>query len=171
MELTQERLKELFNYDPETGVFTRRVRVGRWAVGSVAGYRATDGYVNLKIGQRMYKAHRLAWLYVHGVWPTNQIDHKDTLRENNSVGNLRVATNQQNGANSKKPTGSAGLPGARLRSSGKFESRIMFNGISQYIGLFDTAQEAHSAYVKRHVELHGEFSPYFEESKRCQTTN
>jgi hypothetical protein len=76
-ELTAERLRELLNYDPDTGVFTWRVRpVHSHRVGDIAGsVRTTRGYRLIGVAGRVYKAHRLAWLYMMGEWPKDQIDH------------------------------------------------------------------------------------------------
>jgi hypothetical protein len=92
--LTAERLRELLDYDPETGVFTRRITTGRnrrWKAGDKVSGRpsATTGYLGIGIGKRRYAAHRLAWLWMTGEWPKNLMDHRDCDRTNNRWVNLR----------------------------------------------------------------------------------
>src|SRR4051812_34139236 len=96
--LTQQRLRELLDYCPETGVFTRRTKKGHERSGDVAGYRDTHGYIKLSVDYKRYYAHRLAWLWITGVWPP-QIDHINRDRADNRLENLRVATPAQNAAN------------------------------------------------------------------------
>jgi hypothetical protein len=69
--LTQERLKEVLNYDPETGIFTRAVKRHKYPAGEKAGTVEFNGYIVIRISGKTYKAHRLAWLYVYGEWPDN----------------------------------------------------------------------------------------------------
>ena len=75
--LTQERLKEVLHYDPETGIFMWLVAPnGRIRVGMEAG-SSHDGYIGIKVDRILYKAHRLAWFYMTGEWPANDVDHWD----------------------------------------------------------------------------------------------
>ena len=88
---TAERVRATFDYDPDTGIFTRLVeaRSGRGgghlsaSIGDVAGHQRRDGYIAIKIDRIAYKAHRLAWLHVHGEWPPNEIDHINGDRGDN----------------------------------------------------------------------------------------
>lgn len=99
-ELTHERLRELLEYNPDTGVFTWRVgRRGTAWKGSVAG-TVNDGYVRIGVDGEIYRAHLLVWLWKKGVFPSSEIDHRDGNTTNNRFLNLREATkseNQQNG--------------------------------------------------------------------------
>lgn len=97
--LVQARLIELFLYDPLNGVFTRRVRCGRVAAGVAAGTVDPDGYVIVMIDGRNYRAHRLAYLYMLGVWPEHEIDHENRQRADNRWLNIRPATRKQNAEN------------------------------------------------------------------------
>lgn len=151
--LTQQRLKELFKYDPETGAFTRRVGRGSAKAGAIAGYRRRQGYLMIRVGRHLYYAHRLVWLYMHGKWPDDQIDHINGVRDDNRLSNLREATPAQNMQNMRNKKD--GLPGSyRDKKSGRWVSRIGVGGEVRYLGRFDTAEEAHEAYARAKVELH-----------------
>ena len=155
-ELTAERLRELLDYDPATGVFTRKVRTtNRIKVGDVAGYLRNDGYIRIKIDGRMHLAHRLAWLYVKGESPPDQIDHRNGIKTDNRIANLRLATHIENMHNRRKPhadnkTGFLGVS----PSYGMFQARIGVNGKIKHIGTFPTPEEAHAAYVQAKRQLH-----------------
>src|SRR5882762_9001487 len=111
--LTQERLKELFDYDPITGWFTNRFSRGRACTGDRAGSESGHGYRKICIDYVKYYEHHLAWFYTHGHWPS-EIDHEDGKGNNNAIDNLREATRTQNNWNAERPTGSSGLRGAYL---------------------------------------------------------
>lgn len=89
-------LKEILNYNPETGIFTWKSRRPRIRVGQIAGSKNNERYVNIKIDGILYKAHRLAWLYMTGEWPKDQIDHINGIRDDNRFCNLREVTNASN---------------------------------------------------------------------------
>ncbi len=107
-ELTAERLREVLHYDPETGVFTWKVAASRRRPsGSTAGTRDNQGYTVIRFEGNGYKAHRLAWLYVHGTWPADQIDHDNRNKGDNRLANLREAQPIQNAQNRSAPPGSS----------------------------------------------------------------
>jgi HNH endonuclease len=85
------RLRELFSYDSETGLFTRRFALRQYPAGIVAGSKRNNGYVALTIDRRVYQLHRLAWFWVHGSCP-DQLDHINQIRDDNRIANLRLAT-------------------------------------------------------------------------------
>jgi hypothetical protein len=102
--LTAERVRELLLYDPETGLFTWRIAVGdRYQAGTPAGSFTHKGYRSIYIGGFNYPAHRLAWLYVTGQWPTKDIDHIDQDKANNRFANLRDVSRSANMQNVKAP--------------------------------------------------------------------
>ena len=130
--LTQERLKQVFHYDPETGIFTRILRTGPTGrPGDVMAPRASNkGYVRFSVDHHLHFAQRLAWLYMTGKWPEHDIDHKDRNPANNRWLNLREATFKQNrenlGLNSNNTSGFRGV--SWFRPTGKWWARIGHNG-------------------------------------------
>lgn len=154
--LTQDELKRIFNYDKETGVFTRLVSAGRHAAGSIAGTIDDDGYVRITINNKKYRAQRLAFLYVAGSFPNYEVDHKDRVRTNNAWLNLREATRQQNAAN-RAATALSGRKGVSLQN-GRFVAAVKHNGKRKYLGSFESADSAHAAYAKAANDLYGEFA-------------
>lgn len=102
--LSQERLKELFIYDPVTGIFIRKS-------GKVAGYDK-EGYRQIQIDNKSYYVHRLAFLYMEGVFPKEDVDHLDKNPSNNAWANLRACSTKQNMQNKKLyKNNKTGLPG------------------------------------------------------------
>jgi hypothetical protein len=154
--LTAERLRELLNYDPETGVFTWRVsRRATARPGSVAGTITPKGYRNIWIGGN-YRAHRLAWLYVHGKWPDHEIDHIDGNRANNAIANLRDVTRSVNHENLRcaRSDNAHGLLGVSPSKGKRWKTSITVNGKWQHLGTFKTPEEAHAAYLEAKRRLH-----------------
>lgn len=155
--ITQERLKELLDYDPGTGVFTWRIdRTGTAKAGSVAGSLDADGYPQIKVDNRLYKAHRLAWLYIYGELPPHQIDHINRVRTDNRICNLRTATNAENLQNQRKRrNNTSGVIGVSWRKGlSKWQARIMFNGRCIHLGYYKTIEEAAAARAAAKAKLH-----------------
>lgn len=159
-EITLERLKEVLSYDCQTGIFIWRVQLGwKGRVGQPAGTRHCGGYVSITIDRTAYLAHRLAWFYVTGRWPTDQIDHLDCDRSNNSFCNLREATNSQNNQNRRKLGGRSKFKGVSWHiANRRWESRIKRDGRQIRLGLFRTEEEAHAAYCKAAEEMFGDYA-------------
>lgn len=158
-ELTHQRLLDLLDYDPRTGIFTWRVARGPRKAGAVAGAPSGDGYIQIMIDWRNYKAHRLAWFWVHGEWPPEEIDHKDGIGSDNRLNEIRPATSSQNKINRRLlPQNTSGFKGAFLdKRDGRWYSHISLNRQLVYLGRFDTAEQAHAAYVAAAREAYGEF--------------
>ena len=151
--LSQESLRHLLDYDRRTGKFVcLDAPNGRIVVGQVAGSLSQNGYVQIKVNGVLYKAHRLAWLWVLGKWPEKQIDHIDGKRNNNRFVNLRDAdrkTNTQNRKRAPRSNKSTGLLGVSRRNDGAgFQARIYLFGKEVRLGTFATAKKAHDAYIK-----------------------
>ena len=157
--LTQEEVKSLLSYDAETGVFhwLKLPRNSHLTAGRIAGGKESNGGWRIKIDGKSYKAHRLAWLYTFGKFPSAYIDHINGNRLDNRLSNLREATNQQNQQNIKKATKSSthGVLGASWNTQAKrWSSRIKFDAKRIHLGYFDSAEEAGAAYLKAKRELH-----------------
>jgi len=146
--ITTQYLRQILHYDPETGIF-------RWAkprpkikVGAIAGGKAAKGHIAIKIDGKSYKAHRLAWLYMTGDWPKDQIDHINRLPHDNRFINLRDCNTSDNchnqGIRKNNTTGSPGIQ----PSGNKWVALISRNMVQTNLGSFDTKEEAAAAYAK-----------------------
>jgi len=159
--LTQERLKKLLHYDPETGIFTWLVSTARRVkVGDVAGTIMNQGYRAISIDGKKYKAHRLAFLYMTGKFPTNGTDHIDGDPANNRWTNLRECTTAENAQNtaSHKNSSSKYVGVGWHKGGQKWRAQIKINGKKKHLGLFETEAEAYAAYCKAKSEHH-HFNP------------
>lgn len=157
--IDQPTLKRLLDYCPETGIFTWRIGRGgtAWA-GTKAGALDANGYINIRIHRRLIKAHRLAWLYVHGVWPSCDLDHRNRNKADNRISNLRLASEAQNVANSiTRRDNKCGLKGVSKRGD-RFCARITKNKRRVHLGWFKTAEAASAAYTAEAQKFFGEFA-------------
>jgi hypothetical protein len=148
--ITQEQLKALLSYDKDSGDFFWRVnmkgRGGAVKIGKMAGSKDSKGKLQIKIFGRIYFAHRLAFLYMEGKFPENHVDHINRNHTDNRWCNLRHATIEQNMMNRKSK--GRELPRGVYRSgSGRLYSAIYINGSLKHLGMFNTAEDAHAAYI------------------------
>lgn len=161
---TPERLRELFDYNPETGILTRRIPVNGHAVGTVPGIVHPRGYRRISVDGRVYQATSLIWAIVTGVWPQGDVDHRDTHGPRCDWGdrweNLRLATHAQNIWNSRRQK--TGVNNGRYRGvyfqRNRYRSRIRILGREIYLGVFKTEIEAALAYDRAAKQWHGEFA-------------
>lgn len=152
--LTGNRLRQVLVYDKETGVFKRFVKSRNCY--RIAGRKRIDGYVDIMVDSQRVLAHRLAWLYVTGSWPKEEIDHKNTIKNDNKWGNLRESTRNMNAQNIRKPRKDNALGILGVSKDGPmFKAQICLNGKRIFIGNFSTVQQAHAAYVSTKRILHG----------------
>lgn len=154
--LTAARLRELRTYDPATGLFSFARQGGGHFAGAPCGKTTSQGYTRIVVDGGKYMAHRLAWLWMTGEWPEDQIDHINGDRSDNRWPNLRAATasiNVQNIHAPKSNNKTSGVLGVRPCGA-RFEANIGHNYRRIYLGRFDTADEAHAAYLTAKRRLH-----------------
>lgn len=155
--LTVERLRELLDYDPATGVFRWKVRRYRLdMIGCVAGYARKDGYWTIRIEGRLYYGHRLAWAHFYGEWPPDDLDHEDNVPGHDWIANLRPATRTQNlGNQRRRRDNTSGFKGVFFdKNLGKWRVAVKH----RHIGCFSTAEDAHAAYVAAAAGMFGEYA-------------
>lgn len=158
--ITQQELKALLHYNPDTGHFTWAKGRGRMAKGSRAGGIRGEGYEQIVLHGKAYQSHRLAWLWMTGEWPAAQVDHRDGARANNRWGNLRLATHPQNQWNTGlRADNSSGFKGVtRPKGRTKWRAYINENGRRKFLGSYPTAEEANQAALAARQVAHGEFA-------------
>lgn len=156
--VAHHELLEWLSYDPLTGEFT-------WLKGNARRRGNRAGTVNKKgrrsviFRKQAYAEARLAWFYVHGVWPADQLDHADRDKLNNRLANLREATNQQNSVNRGVFRNNLlGVKGVGRRPGGRFRARIRIDNVLISLGEFDTVEEASAAYADASRRAFGEFA-------------
>ncbi|HIJ48192.1 MAG: HNH endonuclease [Gammaproteobacteria bacterium] len=159
--ITQQRLKELLHYNPETGVFTWiNPPETRVCAGDVAGAASTNGGVRIKLDVKMYSASQLAWLYVYGEWPEEMLSFINHDATDNRISNLRLATRSDRGGTRKlNKNSSSGYKGVSWnQAAGMWWARIQRNKVKYDLGLHTTPKAAHEAYVEAAKTLFGEFA-------------
>jgi len=163
--LTAKRLRELLDYNHETGVFTRRSRNAQHAVaGAVAGSRHRLGYLTISVAGTTNLAHRLAWLYMFGEWPTDglDIDHINGVKHDNRISNLRLSTRSQNCCNrpmrSDNTTGYSNVYFDRSRLS--YYAEVRAGGRKRRLCGFASPEAAYVAARELQIEFHGAFAKH-----------
>ena len=159
--LTQDLIKHYFSYNPETGIFIRKIATAQSSkVGEVAGGKDDKGYIRIRINGSKYRAHTLAWIYMYGEIP-QQIDHINGIKDDNRICNLRIADNFINSQNkhTKPKSNKTGYFGVHFDSgSKKFRARISHKGQYIHLGLFDDPSEAEKVYLQEKRRIHEGFT-------------
>lgn len=155
---TLDLLKEILEYNPLTGDFTWISTNDNHSSGDIANGKHSERYISINVNGKQYLAHRLAWFYTYGIWPPKDVDHIDGCRFNNKIANLRLVNRSENMQNVKVApisNKSTGLLGASLhKRTGKFTAQIHINYKKIHLGVFNTPEEAHQAYLTAKRELH-----------------
>ncbi len=150
--LTQEELKQILDYNPETGIWIWKVvKSRRVKIGEKAGTIHPSGYRHIIINGKNYSSSRLAFFYMTGRWPNPEIDHKNRIRNDDRWENLREATSNINNFNKKK-IGNQNLPKGVSKHQNKFQAQVQINGKRYYLGIYDTPEEASRTYEKFNLE-------------------
>ena len=148
--ITVDHVRSILKYDPETGFFTWITHKRRPdLIGKRAGSPTNMGYWAIAIKNQKFLAHRLAWLYMTGSWPSQHIDHKDGNKQNNAFSNLREVSRFENLQNMRKPTkaNKSGYLGVSAHQ-GKWRVQLMAQGKRFRISGIDTPEEAHQKYLE-----------------------
>lgn len=153
--IEHDELKRILYYDPDTGLFTWLRSAGSRKANSVAGSDCGDGYLRIGIHRKVYLAHRLAWFYMKRIWPNHEIDHRNTIHDDNRWDNLREATDSINAQNQVRAhaNNKTGILGVH-RHYHRFQASITFRGRKFYLGTFDTTDAAYTAYLSAKRRLH-----------------
>ena len=155
-ELLAEDLRQLLRYNADTGIFTWIARAAKAVhIGDVAGNANKFGYITIGVKKKVYKAHRLAWVYVHGVWPDGLIDHINGRKDDNRLCNLRVVGLSGNAQNLHRPNkrNKSGFLGV-IWFQNKWRASITINRKTHWLGDYSTPEEAHQAYVEAKRKHH-----------------
>ena len=159
--LTQRELKKVLKYDPETGIFTWRKEncspLCRFKEGFVAGGLDKYGYIVIRINNKGYRSHRLAFLYMNGELPEDSVDHINGVKNDNRWANLRECTYSENNQNQRNPKNSntSGYLGVYWhKRDRKWRASIRHLGKNLHIGNFDDPLDAHKAYLDKKRQFH-----------------
>lgn len=158
-ELTAERVREIFSYDPETGELRWKIVSKPRLVGRKAGCKNQNGYFRVKVGARLYLVHRIAWLHFYGKWPVNHLDHRNGITDDNRIVNLRDVSRQVNMQNRHKAqsnnlsTGVLGTYFDRRRQLFIAAITVPITGC-KYLGGYSTVEEASQVYLEARRRLH-----------------
>ena len=152
-----ENWNDLFEYH-EDGCLIRKYSAGNQF--KHVGWVNSSGYLQTEVSGKAFMVHRIIYEMHHGAIPQGfQIDHRDLNPLNNKIENLRLATQSQNNINTRRPSNNTtGYKGVLATPNGKFQARLGYKGRKLYLGLFNTAEEAHECVVAKTKELYGEFS-------------
>ena len=149
-------IKSILNYEPSTGLFTWVARRGKVKANSIAGYVDKDGYVRIGVNYKQYYAHTLAWLYVYDSWPSLEIDHKNQIKNDNRIKNLRQVTRSENSQNKQlQKNNSSGFRGVDWhKTNQKWRAKIKIKNQLYHRGYFDSIEDAAKAYQAASEKLH-----------------
>lgn len=154
--ITKENASAIFEYR-NGRLHWRNTLTGKHRIaGAPAGHMNADGYVVIETAGKAIGAHRIIWLMHHGAWPTGEIDHINGNRADNRIENLRDVIKRTNSENRRRATYSSktGVLGVEELPSGRFRARIRSFGKIHDVGIFDSTESAHAAYVQAKRKMH-----------------
>ena len=153
-------IRGLLDYNTESGLLTWKVdRSKLTKAGSLASTMESKGYMRVKLAGKHMKAHRVAWLHVHGEWPNGDIDHINGARSDNRICNLRIASREQNTRNIKKHAdGKSPYKGVTLHKQSQKWQAQLGGVLAKYLGIFSNPDDAAKAYDKAALAAYGEFA-------------
>lgn len=152
-----DTLRQMLDYCPNTGIIRWKVRRKNISMpGDEAGVVSGSGYIKIGINRKQLRAHRIAWAMTYGSWPDHDIDHKNRVRTDNRLENLRPATRSQNSQNSSlRSDNTSGTKGVHVRKdNGRFSASITLDGESKYLGCYHSFQAAQLARAQAEAALH-----------------
>ena len=158
--ITHDELIRTLSYDESTGVFRWLVNRKKAKVGNIAGSKCTNGYLKFTINGKCYLAHRVAWFYVKGKWPDDEIDHINCIKTDNRICNLREASRNENSWNKKiQQNNASGVKGVYwCKEVGKWRAMCRVNGTKYSIGFFSDINDAAIALRNYRNKNHKNFS-------------
>ena len=161
-DLTADRLRDALSYDCDSGVFRWKIKSAKHIkIGAATGCKNNSGYLRIRVDGTLYRAHRLAWLYVHGEWPKHEIDHINGIPSDNRICNLRLASHAENGQNlalsRRNTSGFHGVSWSKFAK--KWHAYIRINNVNKHLGHFKNIEDAVAARVKAKADIHT-FQPY-----------
>ena len=159
---SQQELHKFFEYK-EGNLYWKTKAARCIKIGDEVGCLGADGYVVLTLNKLKYKMHRIIWVYhYHTISSNLQIDHIDGNKANNLIENLRLATNSQNKANSKRAYGNSksNILGVYwFEARGKWRAKIQKNNQTFCLGYFVNQEDAIAARKAAELQYFGEFAP------------
>lgn len=165
---TADQLRSWFSYNPDTGVIRAKVKMGNRWPGTPITCRNADGYIQLSVQRVHYLGHRLAWILHYGTEPQGRIDHRNEVKWDNRIDNLRDGAEKYNPQNVTKANknSTSGIRGVRFRKEkGKWQARIMVNFKEKHLGYFLTQEEAEAAYLEGKKLYHPDCGGNFQGGK------
>ena len=145
--ITQDELKKVLHYNPDTGEFTWKVDGRKKLKGTIAG-SDVNGYISISINKIRYKAHRLAWIYMYGTINKEMIDHINHDKKDNRIFNLREASRSDNAFNLKKTVGVS-----ICKQTNKYRARLKFKGKTKCLGYYENFNDAQNAYLQAKAQI------------------
>ena len=159
--LDVDYIRQRLSYDPETGIFRwKTYPKAKKMVGQIAGHVRKTGQIVILLNNKGYLAHRIAWAYVTGKNPQNQIDHINCDPSDNRFENLRECTALENCRNKRIQKNNTSEVKGITRFRNKWSARVGVDGKKVFLGYFDSIQSAELAVKLGRISLHGEFAKH-----------